>query len=125
MVFKVMTSQMKLQSSNDYHLAKQEIDSGLQVIKRKVLAFFNGAKILANHGGEPSHCVGLYLFGVEEFGKLLLLKDILSTNPIGGQYVVDMGIFARGSDRQKRAQAHKLKFSRALQTLPTDAVNRP
>ena len=113
-----------MESSSDYYLTKQEIELGIQVIKSKVLAFFNDAKILAENKGTPEHCVGLYLFGVEEFGKLLLLEDSLKANPVDDQYAVDRGIFAKSKDRKKNGQAHKLKFNRALQTLPWKSLNR-
>src|SRR5215831_5190579 len=113
-----------MQSSSDDYLTKQEIESGIQIIKSKVLAFFNDAKILAENKGTPEHCVGLYLFGVEEFGKLLLLEDSLKANPVSDKYAVDMSIFGKGKDMKKRRQAHNSKFSRALQTLPWESLNR-
>jgi hypothetical protein len=70
-----------MQSSNEYPLTRQEIESGIQFIKRKVLRFFDDAKILANNNGDPAHSLALYLFGVEEFGKLLLLEDSLTASP--------------------------------------------
>ena len=68
---------MQSSSKCDYYLTKQEIESGIQVIESKVLAFFNDEKILKNNKGTPEDLrVGLFLYGVEEFGKLLLLKDL-------------------------------------------------
>src|SRR5437588_4678424 len=106
-----------MQSGNNYLLTQEEIQLGIQIIKRKVLRFFKDAKILAENNGELPHCVGLYLFGLEEFGKLLLLEDSLKANPINGQYAVDMSIFGKGSDSKKRKQAHNLKLTRALHKL--------
>ncbi len=113
-----------MQSGNNYQLTQQEIKSGIQVMKSKVLTFFNDAKILANNHGEPAHFVGLYLFGVEEFGKLLLLDDLLKSNPASGKYPVDMSVFGKGSDSKKKGQAHNLKFTRALQSLPPECGSR-
>jgi hypothetical protein len=113
-----------MQSGNDYLLDQQEISTGIRTIRRKVLRFFNDAEILANNDGELAHSVGLYLFGLEEFGKLLLLEDSLKTNPVKGQYIVDMSIFGKGSDSKKRAQAHNLKLARALQELPSECGSR-
>jgi len=109
-----------MQSGNTYLLTKEQIESGVQVIKRNVIGFFNDARILANNRGETAHCLGLYLFGVEEFGKLLLLQDSLTANPICGYYLVDMSLFGKGSDSKKRAKAHNEKFTRALQKLPPE-----
>jgi AbiV len=82
------------------------------------------AEILARNNGQISHYVGLYLFALEEFGKLLLLEDSLQSNSVNGQYSVDKTIFGRGQDHAKRRQAHKLKFDGALKTLPSDCGSR-
>ena len=50
-----------MQSGNNYLLTQEEIQLGIQIIKRKVLRFFKDAKILAENNGELPHCVGLYL----------------------------------------------------------------
>jgi len=111
-------------SRNDnYYLTKEEMELGIQVIKSKVLALFNDAKILAKNKGTPEHCVGLYLFGVEEFGKLLLLEDSLKANRVGDKYAVDKSIFGRKSKKKKKL-AHELKFDRALKTLPEESQTR-
>jgi hypothetical protein len=66
----------------------------------------------------------LYLFGLEEFGKLLLHEDSLKANPINGQYAVDMSMFGKGTDGKKRGRAHNLKLTRALQKLPPECGSR-
>ena|SRR2546425_5396827 len=113
-----------MQQSNDYWLTSAEINSGIQVIKEKTLRFLNDAEILVNGRGNASHAVGIYIYAVEEFGKLLLIQDALKTINVQGRFPVDMSIFGRGSDMNKRRQAHDTKVDRALQTLPNVCTNR-
>ena len=44
-----------MQSGNNYLLTQETIQLGIQIIKRKVLRFFNDAKILAENNGELPH----------------------------------------------------------------------
>jgi hypothetical protein len=113
-----------MQTTDNFLLTAAEINEGMQILKRKVLSFLEDAEILARNNGQSSHYVGLYLFALEEFGKLLLLEDSLQSNSVNGQYSVDKGIFGKGQDLAKRRQAHKLKVDRALKTLPSDCGSR-
>jgi hypothetical protein len=113
-----------MQTTDNFLLTAAEINEGMQILKRKVLSFLEDAEILARNNGQISHYVGLYLYALEEFGKLLLLEDSLQSNSINGQYHVDKGIFGKEDDSTKRTQAHKLKFDRALKTLPSDCGSR-
>ena len=113
-----------MQPNDSFWLTDLEIKSGIGVLKGKVLRFLKDAEILAKNGGEASHYVGLYLYAIEEFGKLLLLQDALNGTPMNGKYAVDKSIFGRGSNRTKRSQAHDTKTRRALQTLPATCGTR-
>jgi hypothetical protein len=113
-----------MQTTDNFLLTAAEVNEGMQILKRKVLSFLEDAEILARNNGQISHYVGLYLFALEEFGKLLLLEDSPQSNSVNGQYSVDKGIFGKGDDSAKRRQAHKLKVDRALKTLPSDCGSR-
>ena len=112
-----------MQTTDNFLPTAAEINEGMQILKRKVLSFLEDAEILARNNGQISHYVGLYLYALEEFGKLLLLEDSLQSNGVNAQYSVDKGIFGRGDDSSKRRQAHKL-IDRALKTLPSDCEGR-
>ena len=113
-----------MQTTDNFLFTAAEINEGMQILKRKVLSFLEDAEILARNNGQSSHYVGLYVFALEEFGKLLLLEGSLQSNSVNGQYSVDKGIFGKGQDFAKRRQAHKLKVDRALKTLPSDCGSR-
>lgn len=113
-----------MQTTDNFLLTAAEIKEGMQILKRKVLSFLGDAEILARNNGQISHYICLYLFALEEFGKLLLLEDSLKGNSVNGQYSIDKSIFGKGQDYAKRRQAHKLKVERALRTLPSDCGSR-
>jgi hypothetical protein len=77
-------------------LTAAEIKEEMQIPKRKVSSFLGDAEILARNNGQISHYICLYLFALEEFGKLLLLEDSLKGNSVNGQYSIDKSIFGKG-----------------------------
>jgi len=75
-----------------------------------VLALTDSVEKLLNNGGDAAICSGLYMFAVEEYGKLLLLKDCTSASGM-------VRIRYRNGFR-----SHTAKFGKAIQTLPKECV---
>jgi|GEM_PF-4738529 len=111
-----------MQPSDSFWLTDAEINSGLGVIKSKVSRYLKDAEILIKNGGEAPHALALYLYAVEEFGKMHLLKDCLTSTPVNGRFAVDKSIFGRGNNLSSRQQAHDRKVQRALQELPLECT---
>jgi AbiV family abortive infection protein len=82
----------------------------MQEILNGVIALTDSVEKLLNNGGDSTICSGLYTFAVEEYGKLLLLKDCTPT-------LGKVKIKYRNGFR-----SHTAKFNKAIQTLPKDCT---
>ena len=71
---------------------------------------------LLENSSNLDHALGLYTFALEEFGKAVLLKEIIDdkTNPKR----VPKEIFGSG-----KRSAHNIKFKKAIQVLPEECVS--
>jgi len=90
---------------NDYYrLTKEQLEDGTKLCLRKVLTILNDVEILCMNDGSEATSVSLYTIAVEEYGKFLLLNEILNTNSNEvNVYVVNKSIFGKG-------KSHKEKF---------------
>ncbi len=71
---------------------------------------------LLENSSNLDHALGLYTFALEEFGKAVLLKEIIDdeTNP----KQVPKEIFGSG-----KRSAHNIKFKKAIEILPKDCIS--
>jgi AbiV family abortive infection protein len=75
-----------------------------------ILKMLESAERLLQSGGHEAICAGLYTFAVEEYGKLLLLKQY---NPSDGKVKIEFrDIFRR----------HEKKFKTAIENLPHECT---
>lgn len=75
-----------------------------------VNALIDSAEKLLKNGGDAAICSGLYMFAVEEYGKLLLLKDC---TPVSGMVRIQY---------KNGFRSHTAKFEKAIQTLPKECI---
>lgn len=99
------------QKKNDdnFDLTKTELQTGIQKCKDIVISLCHDALLLKN----GSTAFGLYLFALEEYGKMLWLEEILEKNE--NRFFVPKVIFGKG---EKKWSAHRLKMNKALAKLP-------
>lgn len=75
-----------------------------------VIALIDSVEKLLNNSGDTTICSGLYMFAVEEYGKLLLLKGCTPTSGV-------VRIPYKNGFR-----SHSAKFEKAIQTLPKECI---
>ena len=51
--------------------SKNQLNNGIKLCSDKAKQLLDDAELLLNHEGSYSHALGLYTFGVEEYGKAL------------------------------------------------------
>jgi len=104
-------------NNNHYRLTKENLEYGINVCLEKVRTILDDVEILCLNNGTEATAVSLYTVAIEEYGKFLMLKDILNTkaNQVG-LYVVDKSIFGKGK------RTHKDKFEKAIEALPEVCV---
>jgi AbiV family abortive infection protein len=73
-------------------------------------ALLDSVKTLLTNAGNASICGGLYMYAVEEYGKLLLLKMY---KPSGGKVRIKY---------RDEFRSHKAKFGVALKVLPKECI---
>jgi len=96
---------------------RKEISQGISNCMDKSEKLLNDAEILLNNKGNLTNILGLYTFALEEYGKGLLLQDIIKAHKT--KFEVPSNLFGRGKGTKK---AHEKKFTRALSEFPEDAV---
>ncbi len=103
--------------SNDYyHLTKVQLEDGIELCLKKVLTILDDVEVLCLNNGSESSSVSLYTIAIEEYGKFLLLNEILNTKSDSvSQYALNKSIFGKG-------KSHKQKFIKAIATLPDVCV---
>lgn len=84
--------------------AQQETLSG-------IVALLDSSKKLLENGGNEAICAGLYSYAVEEYGKILLLKQYNPTNE---------KVKIKYKDEFTK---HEDKFDTAIRKLPKECVN--
>ena len=78
---------------------------------RKVLTILNDVEILCMNKDSEATSVSLYTVAIEEYGKFLLLNEILKSNSDEvNLYLVNKSIFGKG-------KGHRDKFLKAIETL--------
>jgi AbiV family abortive infection protein len=99
--------------SNDYYrLTKVQLEDGTKLCLKKVLTILDDVEILCVNNGSEATFVSLYTIAVEEYGKFLLLKEILNSKSDQiNVYAAKKSIFGKG-------KSHKEKFMKANETLP-------
>lgn len=73
-----------------------------------IWTLLDSAERLLESGGDEAICAGLYTFAVEEYGKLLLLRQY---NPSDGKVKIEFRDIFRGHDK---------KFRKAIENLPRE-----
>ena len=97
---------------NYYRLTKQHLEDGAKLCLKKVLTILNDVELLCMNDGSEATSVFLYTIAVEEYGKFLLLNEILKSNSDEvNLYLVKKSIFGKG-------EGHREKFLKAIETLP-------
>ncbi len=75
-----------------------------------IWTLLESAKKLLESGGDEAICAGLYTYAIEEYGKLLLLREY---NPSDGKVKIEFrDIFRR----------HDKKFKTAIENLPRECT---
>lgn len=109
------TSQNQLRSGNKW-VQFLEIPEDLwkkimQETLNGILVLLDSSKKLLSNNGNQAVCAGIYTYAIEEYGKLLLLKQCV---PIDGKVKIEY----RDGFRD-----HKAKFKVAIQNLPNSCIN--
>ena len=66
-------------SDDYYRLTKVQLEDGTKLCLKKVLTILDDVEILCVNYGSEATSVSLYTIAVEEYGKFLLLKEILNS----------------------------------------------
>ncbi len=98
----------------DYCLTRDQINEGIRVCYEKIQSLLTHSEIILSKISRSNIAIGLHTIAIEELGKLLLLKDALSTTPNSdGTFNVKREIFGIGGGSHTR-----IKFQRILPILP-------
>ena len=77
-----------------YRLTKEQLKQGTKLCMKKVRTILDDVEILCLNNGSESTAVSLYTVAIEEYGKFLLLTNVLNTKADqSGLYAVDKSIF--------------------------------
>jgi len=80
----------------------------VQETLKGILRLLDSAQILLDNGGDEAVCAGLYTYALEEYGKILLLKQ---TSHVAGEVEIEY---------RKGFRCHRRKFRLALENLPNE-----
>jgi hypothetical protein len=83
----------------------------IQETRNGIIRMLESADKLLQSGGNEAICAGLYTYAVEEYGKILLLKEL---SPLEGKVKIEINGIFRGK------RAHKRKFDIAAKNLPSE-----
>jgi AbiV family abortive infection protein len=100
----------------DYNFSEQELRDGFKRCLDNVRGLLASAKILNLCEVTQQYALGLYMYAVEEYGKAILLKNVITGNK--GKYKIDGWIL--GDGYPKRGNAHDEKIKTGLNNLPED-----
>lgn len=94
-------------------MTREQIEEGVLLGVKRIYSMLIDVEILCKNKGSEASAVTLYTVGVEEYGKILLLKLCLKTSPDKGQFRVKKLYFGIGG-------GHQEKFDAALNDLPEE-----
>jgi len=83
----------------------------MQETLSRIMTLLDSSENLLDNGGDKAVCAGLYTYAVEEYGKLLCLKQY---KPVSGKVKIKY---------RSEFRFHPKKFSEAIQNLPKDCIN--
>lgn len=98
-----------------YKIPKDRVKDGVQLCGVKVAHLLQDAEILCHSGGHEATAIFLYTVALEEFGKALLLRDLLGKELADSTVRVPGGYFAGPS-------AHRRKIDVARRHLPPECI---
>lgn len=81
-----------------------------EIIIRKIPKLLDCSENLLHNGADESVCAGLYTYAIEEYGKLLLLKQY---SPVNGKVQIEYRYHFRN---------HEPKFEIAIRNLPKECT---
>jgi hypothetical protein len=81
-----------------------------EIITRRIPKLLDCAERLLHDGGDESICAGLYTYAIEEYGKLLLLKQY---SPVNGKIHIEYRYHFRN---------HEPKFEIVIRNLPKECT---
>ena len=92
-----------------------KVRDGVQLCGVKVAHLLQDAEMLCHAGGHEATAIFLYTVALEEFGKALLLRELLGKESADSTIRVPGGYFAGPS-------AHRKKIDRARRHLPPECI---
>lgn len=95
-------------------LTKEQVRDGIMKCFSNIEKLIESVYIMSMNTNENPITIGLFSFAIEEYGKVLILKEELDKGELS---IKIPKILFRGRD------SHKLKFGKALSVLPDDAKN--
>ena len=99
--------------SGYYIIKKEDVEKGTKLCLQNIYSILNDVGIICSNKGSERTAVVLYTIAVEEFGKILLLRSYLNTEPRENNYYkVNKSIFGKGKG------SHEEKFVIAIKSLP-------
>jgi AbiV family abortive infection protein len=107
--------------SKAYDLTEQDLKNGCARCIVNVLNLLDTAKLLLNNESSCQYALGLYIYAIEEYGKVEILKNYLKEgNNNNGRYSIPIWVFGKGDDARK---GHWRKLSEAFKKLPPAVGN--
>ncbi len=98
-----------------YAIPVDKVKDGVQLCGVKVAHLLQDTEMLCHAGGHEATAIFLYTVALEEFGKALLLRDLLGKESADSTIRVPGGYFAGPS-------AHRKKIDRAMHHLPPECI---
>lgn len=91
----------------DFQVNETQLNEGIIECIKNVNRLCRTALIILESEKNIFHALGLYTYAIEEYGKALYLKEILSEKK--DQYLIEA---------EKKFKDHRFKFSKAWEKLP-------
>ena len=101
--------------SRPYRLSRNQAEDGARLCGVKVTQLLNDIETLCHAGGNEATAAFLYTIALEEFGKALLLRELLSKGPPNSMIDVPRAYFFG-------RKAHKKKMDMAKKALPDECI---
>ena len=99
--------------SDDFEISREKLSEGIQYCLDNITILLDKSQNACQKLTDNSIALGLYTFAVEEFGKLIILKEAQKENK--EKYLIPKDIF-------KGQKAHKIKFKKAIENLPDECI---
>lgn len=103
-------------SPKPYRLTRDQVEDGVRLCGIKVTLLLKDVETLCHAGGNEATAAFLYTMALEEFGKALLLRGLLSKGPPSSRIDVPRWYFFGQS-------AHKNKMGMAKKALPPECIS--